>query len=300
MWVNFVFRITVAAIPLGQAELPRSLIAWPDPSATPLKLDLVGALNAGLVNVIFAFLSDDVKHIKAIRDRYNWPWQIAVVPKGFDNPLVQKLDILSADRIPNTFLIRRDGTLAWSARGLVYSGIHGQIEQMVRALLCKIARLEVEAGYRALKSGNVEKALKLFSGPFPFVASDPNRKRRNWEKPIHKWHSSRLHGRALALLKLRKLEDALSDINVAITEHTVNFRHNVDSPCSSMAHMERTKAIILDALGRKTEARASRQRGSSPTAYPTHYLRVLGYNAPYEHFQDKLAKLVHGSKAPAN
>ena len=240
------------------------------------------------MKVVFAFLSDDIKHVKAIKDRYKWPWQIALVPGGLQNPLVQKLDILSADRIPNTFLIRRNGTVAWSARGLVYAGMAGQILRMNTALLCNIARLEVEAGYRELKIDNAKKALKFFSGPFPFVAVDPKRRRRNWEKPTHKWHSSRLHGRALVHMRLNKPEDALADINIAITEHTVNFRHNVDRPCSSMAHMERTKAKILDALGRKAEARASRKRASEPIPYPTDYLRILGYNEPYEHFQDKL------------
>ena len=57
--------ITIAAISLfavlsGDVGLPSSPFAWADPRGTLLRLDVVGAFRAGLINVIFAFFFVDL------------------------------------------------------------------------------------------------------------------------------------------------------------------------------------------------------------------------------------------------
>ena len=248
------------------------------------------------LEVVFAVLSDDDAQVRSLQKRYTWPWKIAYVPKGLSNPLVRKLGILSADHIPNAFLIRRDGTIAWSGKGLEHKKIYWpHTKLMLAAIRTKVVACAVENGVQQLRNGSLKEAVSSFSGTFPFVAQDPKRYRRNWEKPLHKWHSSRLHGRALAFLKLKEFEEALKDIDTAITEHKVNFRHDPKVPCSSMVHMQRTRSKVLDNLGRTSEARTARAMANTPpTDYPTEFFRILGYNKPYELFQDKLAKITEG------
>ena len=61
------------------------------------------------VEVIAAFLCDDAERVRSLMAKNAWPCRAAMVPGGLKNPLVRQLGILSADRIPNVFLLRRDG-----------------------------------------------------------------------------------------------------------------------------------------------------------------------------------------------
>lgn len=51
---------TVFGIARGLAHWPTTVVAWPHPSATFLKLDVKGALHLGLVEIIFIFLFVDL------------------------------------------------------------------------------------------------------------------------------------------------------------------------------------------------------------------------------------------------
>jgi len=55
-----IFGTTVYGIFRGLAHWPTSVVAWPHPQATFLKLDLGGALHLGLAEIIFIFLFVDL------------------------------------------------------------------------------------------------------------------------------------------------------------------------------------------------------------------------------------------------
>jgi len=108
-------------------------------------------LNKG-IQVIAAFLSEDTTHIKALVEKYNFPCQVAMVSQGLQNPIVRELDIFAADRMPNTFLVRRDGTIAWYVNGLPFRAEPKGLPYLsYLGMRCQIYRCEVEAGYRALE-----------------------------------------------------------------------------------------------------------------------------------------------------
>lgn len=234
------------------------------------------------VKLITVFLTDNVNQAKAIRDKYSMEGTFSVLPGGLTNPIVNRLGILSADRYGNTLLIRRDGTIAWRKHGLIYQMI-GKHRYYIasKALRHHVVACDVEAGYRALKAGDYRRAKRFFT-------ESVGRSAEGW----HKWTSSVRHGRALANLALKEYDEALTSIEAAIKKHLHRnqFNHDPDAPCTSMIHMLTTKAAILDALGRKAEARAARNKAAvEPTDYPTHYGRVRGFNRPYEAFENKMS-----------
>lgn len=238
-------------------------------------------VNKG-VRVITVFLSDDVKQIKAIRDRYDLNGTIAILPGGITNPAVNQLGILSADRSPNVLLIRRNGTIAWRKNGLIYQMVGKNRHHVAsNGLRQQIVACDAEAGARALQAKNYIRAKRLFSETLAKTFE-------GW----HKWNSSLAHGRALADFALKDYESALKEIDTAIEKHLKRgqFNHDPERPCSSMIHMHSTRAKILDALGRKSEALRSKNKAAlKPTDYPTTYSRVMGFNRPYEAFEERLS-----------
>jgi len=251
--------------------------------------------NNGL-QCITVFLSDDAARAKAIRDKYSLPGLIALVPEGLKNPIVNQLGILSADRNVNIFLVRRNGTIAWSKNGIPYQ-MSGHITYISTiGWNTHVNVCDSEAGYRALKEKNYRKALQLFTGTYlqtegkngePQLTGDLLRARAEHDS---KWKSTRFHGRALANVGLADYEAAHADIDTAIAFHLRLFNHDKDAPCSTMVHLQTTRSKALDGLGRKSEARAARNRAAvEPTDYPTYYHSIRGYNRPYEVFEDKLS-----------
>ena len=222
------------------------------------------------VNVIAAFLSDDADRINAHMKARALTCRAAMVPGGIRNPLVQRLGILSADRIPNVFLLRRDGTIAWRASGLPY----GDSMKFVFLLAMKvhIEVCESETAYKALARGDFKTAARIFAGPF--APREPDR---------YRWRGPCFHGRALSHIGLRDWNGALADIDTAIDAHKLQhyprkrgrrakpetWRKDmadvvVTSPCDVFSELWVTKAIILDQLGRKGEAAAARRRAAEP------------------------------------
>jgi len=285
----------------GSNELARAIYAPPgeptprnkNPEPTGLLASAYGLArrhNNGL-QYMTVFLSDDVARVKSIRDKHSLPGVVAVLPGGLDNPVVNQLGILSADRNVNSFLIRRDGTIAWRKNGLPYqmSGRTGYISPL--AWESQIAGCDTEAGYRALKAKAYEKALQLFSGTY-LEKVEADTPILPHHETAHKWKASRLHGRALAQLGLKKYEAALEDVDNAIAWHLRKgqFNHDAETPCTTMIHLQITRSKALDGLGRTSEARAARNKAAvKPTHYPTHYSRIRGFNEPYEVFEEKMS-----------
>jgi hypothetical protein len=80
------------------------------------------------VKVIAAFLADDEKRVQSLMKKNKWPCQAVIVPGGLTNPLVRRLGILSADRVPNIALVRPDGTIVWTLSGIVHPQVRSEGE----------------------------------------------------------------------------------------------------------------------------------------------------------------------------
>ncbi len=222
------------------------------------------------VNVIAAFLCDDPKRVDALMKANAWTCRAAMVPGGLKNPLVRRLGVLSADRMPNVFLLRRNGTVAWHTSGFKYDDF-GYPFAVYLAMKVHIEVCEAETAYSALEQGDFRKAVRYFAVPF-----DPEGDQR------YRWAAPRLHGRSLAHMGLKKWKAALADIDAAIEAHQRGFRRRKPCSCQIMAEMRLTRAAILDKLGRPEEAKAARQRAAAP-ASPHR-------TTPYGLFHDKLKK----------
>lgn len=210
------------------------------------------------IKVIAAFLSDDAVRVQALVEKHQWPCQTVMVPGGLGNPLVRRLGILSADRVPNIVLLRPDGTIAWKLSGIVHpqlrsEGINETLYVISRAMKAHIHAYEMENSLAAFEKGDLQEAVRLFSGPFP----PPERPSPD------EWSAPRFHGRALAHMGLKNWEAALADIDAAIEAHQWVFNAKKPCPCRRVAQLLLSKATALDQLGRAQEAEEARQQAAA-------------------------------------
>jgi len=224
------------------------------------------------VNVVVAFVSDDVDRIKALAKTNAWTHQIAMVPGGLKNPMLRQLGIVSADRVANVFLLRRDGTIAWQTSGLKFKAAFSHGFSVFLGMTVQIEVVEIARAFKALERGEYQEAARTFAGPFLKKKDE----RFGWTGP-------RFHGRALAHMGLKDWKAALVDIDTAIAAHEEEYNHNKPHPCNSMMIMHRTKATILEKLGRTAEAKAAKEYAATETSpYPA---------TRYEAFHNRLKNL---------
>ena len=224
------------------------------------------------VEVIAAFLCDDAERLKVLMAKNEWPCRAAMVPGGLKNPMVRQLGVLSSDRIPNVFLLRRDGTVAWHTSGFTYKSDFGYPFAIRLAMGVHIEVCDTELAYRALANAEFAKAKKIFSGPFL-----PGNDER------YRWRAPRFHGRAMANMGLNDWNSALIDIDTAIEAHKKEFDRKEDEPGASLVEMRTLRALILGKLGRAEEAKAGQELAAiNPTPYPS---------SIYQMFHDKLKEL---------
>ena len=240
------------------------------------------------VTTIVAFLSEDVERINALMKTRELTCQAAIVPGGLANPMVRRLGVLSADRIPNVFLLRRDGSMVWHASGLPY----GDSEKFVNLLAAKvhIETCEMETAFEALKKGNFKEAARVFGGPY-----------LPWAPDRYGWRPPRYHGQALAYMGLKDWNAAFESIEKAIDAQKLRyFRERRDKnperwrkeaatvtikhPDDIMVELWAVKAAILDKLGRKDEAVQMRKRAAEPARADT----PSPYKSTHERLKDWL------------
>ena len=225
------------------------------------------------VNLVAAFLCDDPAKVQAIMKLEGWKCEAAMVPGGLANPMVRKLGILSADRIPNPLLLRRDGTIAWDARGLEYKGGGTTLFAMLLAMKVQIEACEVEHACMALEKGDFKEAARVFNGPY-----------LPWRPDRFGWRAPRYHGQALAYIGMKDWKAALESIEMAIDAQKLYYYQGkihdndaaiwreqaatvtVTNPDDILVELWATKAGILDQLGRKDEAAEMRKRAAEPAA----------------------------------
>ncbi len=221
------------------------------------------------VTTIAAFLSEDAERINALMKTRGMTCQAAIVPDGLANPIVRQLGVLSADRIPNVFLFRRDGSIAWRASGLPY----GDSEKFVNLLAAKvhIETCEIETAYEDLKNGNFKEAARVFGGPY-----------LPWAPDRYGWRGPRYHGQAMALIGMKDWNAALGSIEKAIDAQKLRYfrgRRNknpehwrkeaatvtIQNPDDTIVELWAVKAEIFDRLGRSEEAAQIRKRAAEPS-----------------------------------
>ena len=222
------------------------------------------------LDVVVAFLCDDPAKAQAMMKVEGWTCRAAMVPGGLTNPMVRRLGILSADRIPNVFLLRRDGTIAWDARGLEYMA-GGDLFATLLAMKVQIETCEVEHACKALEKGDFKEAARVFGGPYLPWAPD----RFGWRPPQY-------HGQALAYIGMQDWKAALESIEMAIDAQKLRyFRGGRDDGDEAqwremaatvtvvpsdeiLVELWTTKAGILDKLGRSDEAAQMRKLAAEP------------------------------------
>jgi tetratricopeptide (TPR) repeat protein len=206
------------------------------------------------IKVIVAFLSNETDRIAALVKKNEWKCLVAIVPDGIKNPMVLRYGILSADRMPNVFLLRGDGSISWSISGITYP-IQGSslAARIVNAIDANITVCQMEAAKSALDKGEFQTAIRLFS-----EALAPKNKKGDW------WGTFRFHGRAQAHAALKQWEAALADIDEAIDRHTV-FGWGLPHRCELVAKLQLTRANFLDQLGRVDRAKEEREKAAAPT-----------------------------------
>jgi len=220
------------------------------------------------VTTIVAFLSEDAQRINALMKTRELTFEAAIVPGGLANPMVRRLGVLSADRIPNVFLLRRDGSMVWRASGLPY----GDSEKFVNLLAAKvhIETCEMETACEALKKGKFKEAARIFGGPY-----------LPWNPDRYGWRAPRYHGQALAYVGLKDWNAALDSIEKAIDAQKLRYfrerrsknpefwrkeaaKVTINHPDDTLVEMWNTKAGILDKLDRRDEAAKTRKRAAKP------------------------------------
>lgn len=223
------------------------------------------------INFVAAFLTDNAEHVRFLVQTNGWSCRAAMVPGGLSNPMVQQLGILSADCYPNVFVLRRDGSIAWSVSGLQYKNEFGYPFAVQLAMKIHVEACEAETAYTALATGDYKEAASVFSGPFPLAEPD----RSGWQAPVY-------HGQALAYSGMNDWASALESIDKAIDAHKLHHFHGygrrgklsdwrkdaalveMKEPCDILCMLWAAKADILDNLGRKDEATALRERSGVP------------------------------------
>jgi len=240
------------------------------------------------VTFVAAFLCDDAKRVESLMKKNGWNCQAAMVPGGLANPMVNRLGVLSADRMPNVFLLRRDGTVAWWTSGLVWKAEFGYPFAVLLGMKVHIEVCEVETAYKALEKGDYAEAARVFAGPFKPAL--PER---------YRWRSPRHHGRALALMGLDDWDGALEAIDMSIDDQKLRYFRGrrrrgiqdwrkdaatvlIKETTDVFAELWTVKAIILERLGRKDEAAALRKRAAGPAK--------AELDSPYKAFHEKLKK----------
>lgn len=213
--------------------------------------DFAGNCRQHGADAVVALLTDDIDTAKAMAQG-NHDFQIAMVPGGLTNPLVRKLGILSADRLPNLLLLRPDGTLAWMISGLDYRYVDkggGPDLPIKYGIVNNIDKLKTDAGFEALERGEYKTAMERWDG------FKPHNPKGDW------WISDRRHGKALAYMGLKDWNAALEAVEGAIDARRWVFRSGLCA-CHGIVEMLLTKATILDRLGRGDEAETARDEAS--------------------------------------
>ena len=173
--------------------------------------DFAATRPAGDVKVVLASLGGNVEASRAGLDDPKNPKNkvdcpIVTVPGGVDNPVVQRLGILSEDSEINSVLVNKDGRIAFMASGLLNQGRHDGA-----TILNVIMREDEKAVSAALERGDIQAAKdKIFTLAPPVDPNAVDAKGRKLPKPPA-YSPAHLRARARVYTALKDYDAALAD-----------------------------------------------------------------------------------------
>lgn len=183
----------------------------------------------GDVKVLLATLAGEPEKTRtellASRNKVDVP--VLSVPGGINNPLVQRLGMLSEDKSLNSVLVAKDGRIALAVSGLGKQG--GGVGGTLGDVICHEDERAVNA---ALERGDVEAAKTLIMqlAP-PYDPEAVDEKGRKLKKPEH--HIAHIRARARVFMALKDYDKALAD-----AEEIYSRQYSADSGMS-----QRTKEL---------------------------------------------------------
>lgn len=175
--------------------------------------EFAAARPGGDVKVMLATIGGDAAATRAVLKtsritKVDCP--VVSVPDGLDNPLVQRLGILSENERINGVLIRRDGRIA-----TVLSGLVSQSGRSGYTLCNVIAREDEKAVIAALERGETEAAKARILALVPPV--DPNAVDAKGRKlPKVTYSLAHLRARARVYMALKEWDKALADADEVV------------------------------------------------------------------------------------
>lgn len=171
-------------------------------------LDFAAMRPPGNVKVVLATLGGDAAATRAVlqASRIKVDCPVFTVPGGLNNPVVQRLGILSENERMNSVLIRKDGRIAAFLSGLV-----GQMGRGGPTLGNVIAQEDEKEVTAALERGEIDAAKeKIFTlAPWIDPANAVDAKGRRLPKTTHSM--SHLRARARVFMALKEWDKALAD-----------------------------------------------------------------------------------------
>jgi hypothetical protein len=217
--------------------------------------DFAGQFSRQGVPVIVAFLSEDTNTVESIIKECGGSFRAGIVPDGLGNPLVRRLGILSADRMPNPFLLHGDGSIAWWISGLSYTVARTPMEHAVSASIgINIEKLRTDRTFQPLEQGDFKRAVLLLTERLP------PKKGGDW------WTADRFQGRALAHMGLKDWKAALTDIDAAMSARAAASRLKRQMSMGDV-EMHLAKSTVLKKLGRDEDAAKERTIGEDLLAW---------------------------------
>ena len=161
----------------------------------------------GNMKVILATPGGDPAAIRAglTQSRITFDGQIVTLPGGMNNPLVQRLGILSEDAQPNSFLVRKDGRI-----GVMISGLAAHGHRNAEALINVVAREDEKSISALLERGEVQAAKEKILLLAPLYNPEAvDAKGRKLPKPVQ--HLAHVRARARVYMALKEWDKALAD-----------------------------------------------------------------------------------------
>jgi hypothetical protein len=223
------------------------LPASPERSVKPIT-DLAAKRPDGDIKVYLAMLEGDAETIRAGFEGKEAPCPVLILPGGINNPLIQRLGILSEDNQINSVLIGKDGRIA-----LALSGLNKQSGRGGSTLTNVIEREDERFVSAALERGDIEtaKARILALAP-PFDPKAVDDRGRPLKKP--QYGLAHLSARARVYMALKEWDNALADAE-EVVQRQLGTDGGMSLRTDELDEAEKLRGTILELRAKSAESK---------------------------------------------